>query len=104
MYFTPVTDFINPEMDGAHRTGWAVSMAGISPRQIRAARSLLGWTQQELADRAVVSGNTVQRLERGVAVRVDVYLKLWRTLEAAGIEFIPAAGDKGEGVRLVRGE
>lgn len=77
-------------------------MAGISPRQIRAARSLLGWTQQELADKAVVSGNTVQRAERGVSVRVDVYLKLWRTLEAAGIEFTPATAEKGEGVRLAR--
>lgn len=72
-------------------------VAEISPRQIRAARSLLGWTQQELADRAVVSGNPVQRLERGVVVRVDVYLKLWRILEAAGIEFIPAAGNRGGG-------
>ncbi|MFV3130077.1 helix-turn-helix domain-containing protein [Niveispirillum sp. KHB5.9] len=77
-------------------------MAGISPRQIRAARIVLDWSQQELADRAIISRASVQRAERGLAVRVDVYLKLWRTLEAAGIEFTPATAAKGEGVRLAR--
>ena len=77
-------------------------MTGISTRQIRAARIILGWSQQELADRAIVSRASVQRLEQGLAVRVDVYLKLWRALETAGIEFTPATVEKGEGVRLTR--
>jgi len=37
----------------------------ITPRQIRAARALLGWSQQKLADKAIVSLNAVTRLERG---------------------------------------
>jgi len=37
----------------------------ITARQIRAARALLGWSQQNLADKAVVSLNAVTRPERG---------------------------------------
>jgi predicted transcriptional regulator len=36
----------------------------ITPRQIRAARALLGWSQQELADKAIVSLNALTRLEK----------------------------------------
>ena len=36
----------------------------ITPRQIRAARALLGWSQQQLADKAIVSLNAVARLEK----------------------------------------
>jgi predicted transcriptional regulator len=36
----------------------------ITPRQIRAARALLGWSQQQLADKAIVSLNAVTRLEK----------------------------------------
>jgi len=37
----------------------------VFPLQVRAARSLLGWTQKELADQAGVSELFVNRLERG---------------------------------------
>jgi predicted transcriptional regulator len=37
----------------------------ITPRQIRAARALLGWSQQQLADKAIISINAVTRLEKG---------------------------------------
>lgn len=80
-------------------------MAEITPRQLRAARALLGWSQEELADRAVVARATVQRIERGLAVRTDVYFKVCRTLESAGIDFLPGRpGGKGEGVRLATAE
>lgn len=72
----------------------------ITARQIKAARALLGWSQQELADRAIVSLNAVTRLERG---QVDSRLSTLRAVELAlikgGIELI-AAEEKGEGVRL----
>jgi predicted transcriptional regulator len=72
----------------------------ISPRQIRAARALLGWSQQDLADRAIVSANAVARIERGqVDARVSTIAAIERTLTKAGVEFL-SPGDRGEGVRM----
>lgn len=74
----------------------------ITPRQIRAARGLLGWSQQELADKAIVSVNAVNRLERGqVDPRASTLTAVEKALMRAGVEILPA-GDKGEGVRLSR--
>jgi DNA-binding XRE family transcriptional regulator len=42
--------------------GWEVIIM-ITARQSRAARALLGWTQQELADKALVSLTALKRLE-----------------------------------------
>jgi predicted transcriptional regulator len=72
----------------------------ITSRQIKAARALLGWSQQVLADRAIVSANAVIRLERGtVDSRLSTLTAVQRALRKGGIEFI-AADTKGEGVRL----
>jgi predicted transcriptional regulator len=73
----------------------------VSPRQIRAARALLGWSQQELADKAIVSLNALARLESGkVDSRVSTLQAIEVTLIKAGVEFLPA-GQKGVGVRLL---
>jgi predicted transcriptional regulator len=73
----------------------------ITPRQIKAARALLGWSQQELADKAIISLNALTRLERGqVDSRLSTLTAVQKALLKAGVEFIPT-GDKGEGVRLV---
>lgn len=69
----------------------------ITPRQIRAARVLLKWRQQDLADHAIVGVATVQRIEEGKDVRVSSLQKVEDALRAAGIEF---AADS-DGVRLV---
>jgi predicted transcriptional regulator len=61
----------------------------ITSRQIRAGRALLGWSQQELADRAVLSRNAIAKLERG---EVDPRAR-------GGIIFMAASGRSGEGVR-----
>lgn len=72
----------------------------ITPRQIRAARALLGWSQQQLADKAIVSLNAVTRLEKGkVDSRMSTISAIQKALTKAGIEFI-SADVKGEGVRL----
>jgi predicted transcriptional regulator len=72
----------------------------ITPRQIRAARALLGWSQQQLADKAIVSLNALARLETGnVDSRVSTMLAIQKALIKAGIEFLEA-DQKGEGVRL----
>ena len=76
--------------------------AMITPRQIRAARALLDWSQQELADKAIVSLNALARLERGaVDPRMSKLSAVEKALAKAGIEFLPE-GEKGEGVRLAR--
>lgn len=76
----------------------------ISGRQIRAARALLGWSQQELADKAIVSGNALARLERGqVDSRSSTVERIERALADAGIEFLYRGGGRGEGVRLTEG-
>lgn len=73
----------------------------VSPRQIRAARSLLGWSQQELADKAIVSVNALARLENGkVDSRISTLQSIEAALVKAGVEFLPV-GQKGEGVRLL---
>lgn len=72
----------------------------VTPRQVRAARALLGWSQQQLADSAIISLNALIRLERGqVDSRVSTLNAVVRALAKAGVEFIPA-DTKGEGVRL----
>jgi predicted transcriptional regulator len=72
----------------------------VTPRQVRAARALLGWSQQQLADNAIISLNALIRLERGqVDSRVSTLNSVVKALAKAGVEFI-AADSKGEGVRL----
>lgn len=73
----------------------------VTIEQLRAARSLLGWSQTELAERAGLSLPTVKRLEGGFGPHVsnDAQAKLQRAIEAAGIEFIAENGG-GEGVRF----
>lgn len=75
----------------------------VTPRQIRAARGLLGWTRTELADRAIVSTTTVADIERGdVNPRASTLGAIILTLEQAGIEFLRGdAEGRGEGVRLM---
>ncbi len=73
----------------------------ISARQIRAARALLGWSQQELADRAIVSVNAIRRLERSqVDPRLSTIAAVKAALENAGVEFQFTDATRGEGVRL----
>ena len=79
----------------------AVDLASAS--QIRAARVLLGWTQQRLAEAAKVSLNALARLEQDKAdSRVGTFTKIVRALEKGGIELLAPADGKGPGVRLKR--
>lgn len=73
----------------------------ITARQSRAARVLLGWKQETLADRAQVSLTALKRLESegGLAVYESTRDQVRRALEAAGIVFLSTA--KGRGVLLV---
>ncbi len=72
----------------------------ITARQSRAARALLGWTQQELADKALVSLTALKRLESDKDLRVyeSTEDQVRRVFENAGITFLHS--DKGEGVLI----
>jgi transcriptional regulator with XRE-family HTH domain len=72
----------------------------ITSAQCRAARGLLDWTQQELADRAGLGIVTVRQFEAGLNEPRRATLEvIRRALEAAGVEFIDENGG-GPGLRL----
>ena len=74
----------------------------INAAQIRAARALLDISQFQLAAMSSVSESTIKRLEGASQIRgsAESIWKVQRVLEQAGIEFIPAEGSSGPGVRL----
>ena len=79
-----------------------MSILKVSIRQLKAARSLVGWSQEELASAAQVSLPTIKRLEAADGVlggRETTAQKIRIALERAGIEFIDENGG-GPGVRL----
>lgn len=74
----------------------------ITFEQCRAARSMVGWSQDKLAESAGVARATIADFERGARVPVKNNLAaIERALEAAGVVFIPENGG-GAGVRLTK--
>ena len=70
--------------------------------QIRAARALIRWSAQKLADESGVSWTTIQRMESAADVPSAMARNLKSiqdTLEDVGVIFIDA-DDEGPGVRL----
>jgi transcriptional regulator with XRE-family HTH domain len=79
-----------------------MSILKVSIRQIKAARALLDWSQEELAAAAEISIPTIKRLEAGegpLGGRSETGDKIRKALLLAGIEFIDENGG-GAGVRL----
>ena len=71
----------------------------LTPSQCRAARGLIGWNQQELADQAHIGIVTVHQFESGLSQPRRVTLEvIRRAFESAGVEFIDENGG-GAGVR-----
>ena len=77
----------------------------ITASQLRAARSLLGLSQPEVAAAAGIPTMTLKRAEGTgkPAASKDAIEAISAALEAAGVEFIPENGG-GAGVRLRRNE
>ncbi len=69
-------------------------MHTISASQIRAARGLLNWTQDHLADKSGVSRATLQSIENGQVVRASKIKAIQKAFEKHCIEFL-----QGDGVR-----
>ena len=79
-----------------------MSILKVSIRQLKAARTLIGWSQEDLAAAADVSLPTIKRLEAKegwMGGRQTTTQKIKVSLEKAGIEFIDENGG-GPGVRL----
>jgi transcriptional regulator with XRE-family HTH domain len=71
----------------------------VQPEQIRAARAMLDWSQQRLADAAGVSKDTVKNYELSLnKPNSQTMERIIGTLELSGIEFI------GDGVRREKRE
>lgn len=75
----------------------------ISVDQCRAARALLDWSAQKLADKAGVGVATVRRYEAGASIAEASMSAIETALRQAGVTFI-ATGETsrsgGQGVRL----
>lgn len=68
----------------------------VNDRQIKAARSLLDWSQQELADRAGIARFTLIKIETGESRVQDVTIaKIVAAFEKEGIMFFENEGRYG---------
>jgi len=89
----------------------------LSAPQVRAARSLLGWSRRELAIVSGVSSGTIKAIEHGLTdPRLSTLRRLARTFEAHDVEFLfegswtgvvissPSASDHPKGGRLGGGD
>ncbi len=77
-----------------------LGLALITGRQLKAARSLIGWGQTDLAKKSGVAISTVRRMESfdgEIGARTGTLSLIKRSLEKAGIEFL---NDDSPGVRL----
>lgn len=78
----------------------------IHPAQLRAARALVGWSREQLAEAVQANPRTIARIEDGETVPRGATVEAIRSaLEQAGVVFLAAGGtvDGGPGVRLRRG-
>ena len=71
--------------------------------QIRAARALLGWRQEDLSKAAGVGTATIYRIEKSdtsITGYASTVMRIQTALEKAGIEIIEADDFGGFGVRF----
>jgi predicted transcriptional regulator len=77
----------------------------LTPRQLRAARVLIGWSRAMLARKSGVPLPTLDKIEGGKTdPKLTTAGKLRRTLEDAGVIFVDATKEHGPGVLLRDGK
>jgi transcriptional regulator with XRE-family HTH domain len=80
---------------------FATDKEGMTPQTCKAARGLLGISQDELAERADVTALTIRKYETG---KTGLAHRTWRAmrgaLEKSGVVFIDENDDHGPGVML----
>jgi transcriptional regulator with XRE-family HTH domain len=72
--------------------------------QIRAARALLGWRQEQLAKASGVGTATIQRIEKSagpIGGYVSTLMSIQSAFEQAGIRFLDNDAGGGIGVRFI---
>jgi predicted transcriptional regulator len=77
----------------------------LEPAQIRAARALLGWRQDDLSKASGVGTATIRRIENSggpIAGYVSTVIRIEAAFEKAGILFINDDEIAGIGVRLAK--
>jgi transcriptional regulator with XRE-family HTH domain len=77
----------------------------LEPSQIRAARALLGWRQEDLSKAAGVGTATIQRIEKSqhpITGYVSTLVRLRAAFEHAGILFTEEDETGGFGVRMAK--
>lgn len=73
----------------------------MTPAQLRAARGLLGWSRDDLAEASGVFSNTIRNFENGASDPKQSTILAWRrALARAGVEFLDGDEKSGPGVRL----
>jgi transcriptional regulator with XRE-family HTH domain len=73
--------------------------------QLRAARALLGWRQEDIAEAAKISVATIRRIESQegpLTGYVSTILKIQGAFEQAGIQFVEDDEAGGFGVRMAK--
>jgi len=76
----------------------------LTPAQLRAARSLVEWSREDLAKHSKVAHNTIKDFEGGKSdPKQSTLLKWMRVLQAAGVTFIDEDDAYGAGVRWKKG-
>ncbi len=79
----------------------------IEPRQIRAARALLTWSQSDLAKASGIAVSSIKNVENDITVaRRDTLADIQEAIEKAGVEFLPNAGVrmKEQTITVMRGK
>ncbi len=77
----------------------------LEPAQIRAARALLGWRQEDLSEASGVGTATIQRMEKShhaITGYVSTLVRIQEAFEQAGILFIDDDDTGGYGLRLAK--
>ena len=76
----------------------------LEPAQIRAARGLLGWRQQDLSKASGVGTATIRRIEQSHAMTgyASTLARIQTAFEKAGIEFIEDDEIGGLGLRFAK--
>jgi uncharacterized protein (DUF433 family) len=72
----------------------------VIPPQVRAARALLGWSQEDLAREAGVAITTVRDVEAEKRAETVAAGEVVRALKNGGVEFVAGSATGGPGVRL----
>ena len=77
----------------------------LEPAQIRAARALLGWRQEDLSKASGVGTATIHRIEksnRAITGYVSTIVRIQAAFEYAGVLFIDDDETAGIGLRLTK--